>query len=406
MAEQLAKRTTKQWVLQILQQFNEKKISEKDACELLGIKRSRLYVLRKNWLRATLKDKSFYINSSGKNQKRSLTNDIQKFLHKELSYLTEDAQFYRNKFNFAFLSEKIQKKFNVIIHRNTIRRFAINHGYYEQTTKEIQKPCIRFEMDSIGALFQHDTSRHIWLPNSNKYHDLILTKDDHSRLTVGFVLLDIESAWEHLFLARKTMENYGIPLAYYVDRHSIFKFNLGSECIHYTRRISEEEGKVQFKRALNSLDVTVLYAHDAKSKGKIEKHFDYFQRRLPVECERYKVKTINEAMKILSDLVDFYNNKRIHLETNEIPIERWNRAIKEKRTKLRHFNSAIDLDTIFSLHYRRRVSNDGSFRFQSKIYKLKQFAGKEVTIALIPNKKIIVLKKGQKIFQYHIDGFR
>ena len=111
-------------------------------------------------------------------------------------------------------------------------------------------------------------------------------------------------------------------------------------------------------------------------------------------------------MKILSDLVDFYNNKRIHLETNEIPIERWNRAIKEKRTKLRHFNSAIDLDTIFSLHYRRRVSNDGSFRFQSKIYKLKQFAGKEVTIALIPNKKIIVLKKGQKIFQYHIDGFR
>jgi len=61
MAEQLAKRTTKQWVSQVLQQFNEKKISEKDACELLGIKRSRLYTLRKNWLRATLKGNFFIL---------------------------------------------------------------------------------------------------------------------------------------------------------------------------------------------------------------------------------------------------------------------------------------------------------------------------------------------------------
>lgn len=202
-----------------------------------------------------------------------MTDDIKKFLHKELTYLSEKAYYYKNKFNFAFISEKVQRNFNIIIHRNTIKRFAIKHRYYEQTTKEIPKPCIRFEMDSIGALFQNDTSRHVWLPNSGKYHDLILTKDDHSRLTVGFALLNVESAWEHLFLTSKTMQIYGIPLAYYVDRHSIFKFNYGSECIHYTRRISEEEGKVQFKRALNSLNVTVLYAHNAKSKDKIEKHF-------------------------------------------------------------------------------------------------------------------------------------
>ncbi|MDI6793374.1 MAG: hypothetical protein QME81_10995, partial [bacterium] len=309
-------------------------------------------------------------------------------------------------FNFAFISEKVEQELDTYIHRNTIRRFAINNGYYEQTTKEKQKPCIRFEMDSVGALFQHDTSHHVWLPCSGRYHDLILTKDDHSRRIVAFSLREVESAWGHLCLARKTFETLGIPLAYYVDKHSIFKFNLGSECIHYKRRISEEEGKVQFKRALNSLGVTVLYANDARSKGKIEKSFDYFQRRLPVECERYKVKTVRKAMSILADLVHFYNARRVHAETGEIPLERWNRAVEEGRSKLRPIPEGTDLDAIFSLHFERTVYNDGTFKYQGKTYKLKQVPGKKITIASIPGKKLMALKDGQKIWQYHFDGYR
>lgn len=406
MTEQIAKKLTQDWVINVLEQFNNHTIPEKEACELLGLKRSQLYGLRQKWLKATLKKQLFELHASGQNQKHSLTDDIQRFLRRELKYIKEKAYHYRGKFNFAFLSEKIEKKFNVYIHRNTIRRFAIREQYYEGLTKEKQKPCIRFEMDSIGALFQHDTSRHVWLPSSGRYHDLIMTKDDHSRRTVGFGLREVESAWYHLCIARRTFEEFGIPLAYYVDRHSIFKFNIGSECVHYTRRISEEEGKIQFKRALNSLDVAVLYAQDAKSKGKIEKHFDYFQRRLPEECERYNVKTVKEAMKILADLVYFYDNKRVHMETGEIPVERWNRAIKEGRSKLRPMPQGIDLDAIFSLHFQRTVYNDGTFKFQGKTYKLGQYPGSEVTVGFIPGKKLMVFKNNQKIWQYHFSGYR
>jgi len=78
-----------------------------------------------------------------------------------------------------------------------------------------------------------------------------MTKDDHSRRIVAFSLREFETAWHHLCLARQTFETIGIPLTYYVDKHSIFKFNL-DECIHYNRCISEEEGKIQFKTALGS----------------------------------------------------------------------------------------------------------------------------------------------------------
>jgi len=406
MGEQLAKRATLEWIEYVLEQFNERALSEKQACQLLEIKRIQLYELRKRWLRAKIGKRVFKLCSSGQNQKRSLTQDIQDFLHQELSYIKKGAYYYRSKFNFAYLSEQVSKKFGVSIQRNTIRRFAIKEGYYSQTSKEKKKPCIRFEMDSIGALFQHDTSRHVWLPLSGRYHDLIMTKDDHSRLITGFSLREVESAWKHICLAREVFERYGRPLAYYVDRHSIFKFNLGSECIHYTRRISEEEGKIQFKRVLNSFDISVLYAHDAKSKGKIEKSFDYFQRRLPFECERYKVKTVREAMKILADQVDFYNHKRIHLETEEIPLERWKKAIREKRSKLRPIPQDIDLDAVFSLHFPRTVYNDGTIKFQGKKYKINQLPGKKVTVAFIPGKKIMALYKNQKVWQYHLEGYR
>ena len=172
MQEQLARRLTSQWVSQVLEQFNNHTITEKEACELLGIRRIQLYELRKRWLKANLKGEPFKLRASGENKKRSLTTEVQDFLHQELSYIKEEAYRYREKFNFAFLSEKIEQKFDTFIHRNTLRRFAINEGYYEQTTREKQKPCIRFEMDSISALFQHYASRHTWLPCSNRYHAL------------------------------------------------------------------------------------------------------------------------------------------------------------------------------------------------------------------------------------------
>lgn len=52
---------------------------------------------------------------------------------------------------------------------------------------------------------------------------------------------------------------------------SHFKFDLGSPRIHYTKRIAEEEGKIQFKRVLNSLAKSALYAQYAKFRVKIEK---------------------------------------------------------------------------------------------------------------------------------------
>jgi hypothetical protein len=163
-------------------------------------------------------------------------------------------------------------------------------------------------------------------------------------------------------------------------------------------RFGLDEGEIQFKRALRSLDIGLIYTEDGspESKGKIKKAFDYLQRRVPYLCERYHIRTLRDAQPILQEEVQFYNEKRVHEETGEIPIERWKAAIQAGKSYLRPF-PPTDLDLVFSLHYERRVKKDGTLSFRGQEYKLRQCAGSMVTLCLIPKQKLLVVWNGQKV---------
>jgi len=186
-----------------------------------------------------------------------------------------------------------------------------------------------------------------------------------------------------------------------VDQHSIFRF-VKHKGIHVTYTVGEDEGKIQFKRALESLGIGVIYAHSPEAKGKIEKQFDYFQRRLPFLCEKHKVKKISEAEKILDELISFYNEKHVHEETHETPNERWKKGIREGKSRLRPLSEEIDLDYVFSLHYQRKVKKDGTISFGGERWKVGKFPKDTVTVCFIPKKKIMIFKDKQKLREYHL----
>ncbi|RLE02191.1 MAG: hypothetical protein DRJ11_07860 [Candidatus Aminicenantes bacterium] len=61
MGEQFHKRHTKEFVEGVLEAFNDHRLNEEKACELLGVPRTQLYKLRKMWLQAILAGKPFII---------------------------------------------------------------------------------------------------------------------------------------------------------------------------------------------------------------------------------------------------------------------------------------------------------------------------------------------------------
>jgi len=268
--KQIHKRLPKDFAEDVIRTFCEEKISREQASELLGLSKAQFYRWKEKYSAFNKKGEGFKLYNREAKPTRSFAPDVEKFFHEELYYITRCEGRFKNKFNFSFLAEQAEKKFARPFSRNSIRRFALRHAYYHQDPKEKKKVRIRFETPGPGFLFQHDTSHHIWLPLTNSFSDLILTKDDYSRKVVGRKLVQKETSFNHLLVTRKTVEDYDLPLSYYVDEHSIFRF-VKHKGIHVTYTVGEDEGKIQFKRALESLGIGVIYAHSLKDKGKDRK---------------------------------------------------------------------------------------------------------------------------------------
>jgi hypothetical protein len=289
MSVQLHKRLPGEFIEGILEAFNDHRIGEDRAWEILGIGRAQLYKLRRRWL------------------------------HEELVYIQRKAKLFRGRFNFAVLAEEAEKVFGYPFHRETLRYFALRHGYYHARPEEKKKVFVRFETPGPGFLFQHDSSKHRWVPALEGFQYVILTKEDYSRLFVGAQLVEKEGSFAHLETARRTIELYGRPQAYYVDQNKVFRF-VEHQGVHVRYTLGLDEGEVQFKRALRSLDIGLIYTEEGspESKGKIEKSFDYLQRRVPYLCERYQIRTLQDAQPILQEEVQFYNEKHIQLSRQGI----------------------------------------------------------------------------------------
>ncbi len=386
---QLHKRFSLQTVYQVIQQFREKKLSIKVACDLLEVSKSRLYQLETKWAgvpAAELVHHSLYERETP----LLLARDAQDFLREELRFMKTQSKVLQGHLNFALLAQEADKKFGQRFNRNTLRRWAIREGLYNPAVDPTGKALNRFEMGGIGALFQHDSSIHLWVPALKINTVLILTEDDHSRKVVGARLVPNDTSWHHLCVARHTIETYGRPAAYYTDNHAIFSPSM--------------EIHAQFNRALRTLDILLKLtgAYHPEAKGKLEKRNDYFQRRIPYLCERHNITNLTWGNKILDDEVAYYNSRHIHAEIKETPDQRWNRAMKEGRCYLRPLPEKAPMDVIFGIHYERTLSKAGTFQFGGRPWTIPHAPryGK-VTVVLRPptsNRKphteLIALYKG------------
>lgn len=402
MKQRIHKRLPVEFVQEVLKAFNSHSISEEEAMQLLGIKRSRLYQLRKRWLRSNRK-RPFSLWRRTESAFHVISSEVKGWLDKELKYIRQEANIFRGRFNFAFLAEEAGKRFNRHFNRNSIRLYALKRGYYQALPSEKGKVYTRFETSGPGAMFQHDSSYHQWLPDTKRKQCLIMTKDDYSRMIVGARIVEVESSFEHLQTVKGTVTRYGIPLSYYLDNHSIFRFVL-HKGVHVRYKVREDEGEVQFRRALSSLGIGMIYTgkRQAQAKGKIEKVFDYFQRRLPYLCERHRVKDCSEAQKILDELVSYYNEQRVHDETGEVPSKRWDDAVKNGKGRIKPLPEDLELDMIFSIHLKRTARKDGTIMFMGKKWSIGCPGGTELTICLIPSVKFMVYKGDKKIWEFHL----
>lgn len=359
------------YVTDILGQFNRGALDAATAAERLQIGRSQLYALRHQWLKSP---KAFEPQRSGGDHRESWPREVEEFLRQFLPTCRP--------LNFALMADELVRRFGFVRSRAALAAHlrARLPKLLHAASPPGPKPRRRWQCSHIGELYQHDSSPHAWWPGS-QYQVLLLTIDDHSRrIMAGAFAAD--TTWDHFCLLRPSFENPGPPAAMYTDGLSLFG---------HTSTADRLDTHSQFQRALTALGVAHRVAPDAPAKGKIERRFGYFQRRLVSLLAYEGIGDHDQANELLRHQIAFYNAHRVCRTTGLTPDQAWEKALAEKRSRLGSPLAAKLLDLHLALHCQRRLNSDHTVDFLGRSWPVAASLRKNATIVHHPDRKFYVL---------------
>jgi len=114
----------------------------------------------------------------------------------------------------------------------------------------------------------------------------------------------------------------------------------------------------QFQRAFTALGAAHRVAPDAPAKGKIERRFETFQKRLVSLLAYEKITDYKNANAMLQTQIAWHNQHQVCRTIGLTPNAAWDSALKEKRSHLRPVPAVPLLDLHLALYLQRRVNAD------------------------------------------------
>lgn len=266
MGEQLHKKFLDEEVKSLLESYLSKEIEMTYVLQILGIKRSRFFELLDEYRNNPDGFTIQYKRKTKRRIKRSLEKAILKELGKEKEMI-ENKDISIRTYNYSYIRDLIFEKYKEDVSLPTIIKRAKENNYYIPR-KERKSHDREVITNYIGELIQHDTSIHKWSPYAEEKWYLITSLDDYSRYILYAALLEKESSLAHILALENVFLTKGVPLKYYVDCHSIFRFVQGRDSIWRENRKVTDEVEPQWKQVLTDCNVKVIYALSPQAKGK------------------------------------------------------------------------------------------------------------------------------------------
>ena len=198
--------------------------------------------------------------------------------------------------NHTHFTELLREREGIDLSRPTVRRILTRAGIGSPRSR--RSPQHRFRrqrMPQAGMLVQLDGSHHAWLEDRGPKFVLLLAVDDATGAVVNAVFRTGEDTRGYFMLLEGLIEDWGIPLALYSDRHAVFK--------HNARKPETAAEATQFTRSLQELGIRQIFARSPQAKGRVERAAGTFQDRLVTELRLAGARTIDQATAVLEDFL-------------------------------------------------------------------------------------------------------
>jgi hypothetical protein len=203
--------------------------------------------------------------------------------------------------------------------------------------------------------------------------------------------VESESTFAYFHAARAYLETWGKPVAFYSDKHGVFRVNhpgaLGGD------------GMTQFGRALHALNIDIICANSSQAKGRVERAHKTLQDRLVKELRLAGAATLAAGNALLRRFMADYNARFAKAPANNKDLHRPLRA-------------GDDLDDAFAWKEERTLSQALTLQYDKVMFILepseqaKAAIGKRVTVVDYPDGRLSIRYRGVELAYRTFDKLR
>jgi len=359
--------------LAMLNRVLEKQVTVKEAGRLLGLSE------RHTWRMVAAYRKNGASAIAHGNRGRAPANGTPKNTSERVVFLANTS--YAG-FNHTHLTEMLTEKEGITLSRSAVRSILLKNGL--KSNRHRRPPvyrCRRPRMSHEGMLIQMDGSYHDWLEGRGPWLTLLLAVDDATGTVPYALFREQEDTNGYFMLIEGIIRRFGIPMAAYTDRHSVFKS---------TWEPPGNNRLTQFTRAMKELGVTMIVARSPQAKGRIERMAGTFQDRLASELRMAGASDIEAANRILADFIPRFN-------------VRFGVAPAKTQVVYRQLDPALDLSAILCCRFSHMVARDNTIKHRGRALQLlgdlcqRSYAGFRVELRQYPDGRLAVFCGGRQL---------
>jgi hypothetical protein len=325
--------------VEILQKLIDKRLIEHDAAEQLGLSVRQIRRLKKAY--KTGGAVGIVSKKRGKPSNHKYPDSVKKLA---MAYI---QQYYVD-FKPTFACEKLSENHNLSISRETLRKWMIDAELWIPRNNRLKRAYQpRNRRECFGELIQIDGSPHDWFEGRGPKCTLLVYIDDATGKLMECQFVKSESTFTYFDSTRRYLEKHGKPVAFYSDKHSVFRTNKTGEL--------GGDGVTQFGRALAELNIDIICANTPQAKGRVERVNRTLQDRLIKEMRLMNISDAEQGNKFLPEFMAKFNK-----QFGKEPIDSKNMH----RELLPH----EDLNEIFSWQETRTLSKNLTLQYDKVLY--------------------------------------
>jgi hypothetical protein len=205
-------------------------------------------------------------------------------------------------FGATLAAEKLLELDGIKVSAETVRRIQIALGLWRPKTRRARRVFqLRERRPRFGELIQIDGSLHDWFEGRAPRCTLIVFIDDATSRLTALRFAPVESGKAYLDTLRDQVLSHGRPLAFYSDRHGIFRIN--------AKDAENGDGKTEFGRVVQRLDIALINALTPQAKGRVERANQTLQDRLIKEMRLRNIASMEAAQAFLPTFMLTWNEK-------------------------------------------------------------------------------------------------